>query len=98
MGGYFTKEMKKLVISQPRYLPVISYLQRLYFADIFVFLDNVQRQPRGVENRNKIIVNGKEKWLSIPVKSSCLGGIKMKYCKKCVMPFRSNLGRSLIVG
>ncbi len=62
--------MKKLVISQPRYLPVISYIQRLYFADVFVFLDNVQRQSRGVENRNKIQLNGKVKWLTIPVKSS----------------------------
>ncbi|WP_457601070.1 WbqC family protein [Hydrogenivirga sp.] len=62
--------MRKVVISQPRYLPHISYIQRLYFADIFVFLDNVQRQYLGVENRNKIIINGKVKWLTIPVSSS----------------------------
>ncbi len=62
----------KVVISQPRYLPVVSYLQRLYNADIFVFLDNVQRQYLGVENRNKILVNGKLKWLTIPVSSSRL--------------------------
>lgn len=70
MGSHCEKKMKKLVISQPRYLPVISYLQRLYFADIFVFLDNVQRQYLGVENRNKIFTNGKVKWLTIPVSSS----------------------------
>lgn len=62
----------KVVISQPRYLPVISYLQRLYHADVFVFLDNVQIQRRGVENRNRILVNGKVKWLTIPVASSRL--------------------------
>lgn len=77
MGSYCEKEMKKLVISQPRYLPVISYLQRLYFADIFVFLDNVQRQPRGIENRNKILINRKEKWLTIPIISSA----REKICK-----------------
>ncbi len=60
----------RVVISQPRYLPAVSYLQRLYNADLFVFLDNVQRQSRGVENRNKILVNGVVKWLTIPVKSS----------------------------
>ena len=30
--------MKKVVISQPRYLPALNYLQRLKNADVFVFL------------------------------------------------------------
>ncbi|MCS7284552.1 MAG: WbqC family protein [Hydrogenobacter thermophilus] len=61
----------KVIISQPRYLPHISYMKRLYFADLFVFLDNVQRQARGVENRNKIMsADGKPILLTIPVKSS----------------------------
>ena len=62
--------MKTIIISQPRYLPIVNYIQRLRHADIFVFLDNVQRQARGVENRNKIIINGIPKWLTIPVSSS----------------------------
>jgi hypothetical protein len=62
--------MKNAVISQPRYLPVINYLQRLKFADIFVILDNVQRQGRGWENRNKLILNNKIKWLTMPISSS----------------------------
>jgi len=61
--------MKKVVISQPRYLPALNYLQRLKHADIFVFLDNVQIQRRGWENRNKILLNGKERWLTIPISS-----------------------------
>lgn len=59
----------KLVISQPRYLPAINYLSRLYFSDNFVLLDNVQRQPRGFENRNKLLFS-KPDWLTIPIKSS----------------------------
>jgi hypothetical protein len=59
-----------IVISQPRYLPALTYLQRLYFSDTFVILDNVQRQKRGFENRNKVLVEGKTKWLTIPSKSS----------------------------
>jgi hypothetical protein len=62
--------MRYVVISQPRYLPVIPYLQRIHNSDIFVFLDNVQRQARGWENRNKILINCYEKWLTIPVSSS----------------------------
>lgn len=60
----------KIVISQPRYLPALNYLQRLYFSDLFVFLDNVQRQYRGWENRNKLLINHNEKWLTVPIKSS----------------------------
>lgn len=59
----------RVVISQPRYLPAVNYLQRLYFVDLFIFLDNVQRQSRGWENRNKILINGEEKWVTIPVAS-----------------------------
>ncbi len=64
------KNMKTVVISQPRYLPIIGYFQRLCNANLFVFLDNVQRQARGVENRNRILNNGKIQWLTIPVASS----------------------------
>ncbi len=60
----------KIVISQPRYLPALNYLQRLYNADLFIFLDDVQRQGRGFENRNKVLLNGKEKMLTIPILSS----------------------------
>ena len=58
-----------VVISQPRYLPVISYLQRLAFADVFVLFDTVQRQSRGWENRNKLLLP-EPKWLTIPISSS----------------------------
>jgi len=58
------------VISQPRYLPALTYLQRLHFAETFVLLDNVQRQKRGFENRNRVLVNASPKWLTIPSKSS----------------------------
>jgi hypothetical protein len=59
----------KVVISQPRYLPAINYLTRLYFSDIFILLDNVQRQARGFENRNKLFLPNLS-WLSIPIESS----------------------------
>lgn len=59
------------MISQPRYLPSVSYLERIKKADVFVILDTVQRVERGFENRNKIKdKNGAEKWLTIPIRSS----------------------------
>ena len=59
----------KVVISQPRYLPVISYLQRLAFADAFVLFDTVKRQYAGWENRNKLLLP-EPKWVTIPISSS----------------------------
>lgn len=59
----------RIIISQPRYLPVMSYLQRLYHADLFVLLDTVQRQGRGWENRNKLLIPA-PKWLTVPISSS----------------------------
>ena len=61
----------KVMISQPRYLPAMSYIERIKQADVFIILDNVQRNPRFFENRNKITdKNGNEKWLTIPIVSS----------------------------
>jgi hypothetical protein len=61
----------RVMISQPRYLPSVSYLERIAKADIFIVFDTVQRVQRGYENRNKIKnkANGQEKWLTIPIKS-----------------------------
>jgi len=59
----------KVAISQPRYLPALNYLQRIYISDIFVILDNVQHQRRAFEHRNKIkSPNKKGVWCSIPLK------------------------------
>jgi hypothetical protein len=55
------------MISQPRYLPSPSYLQRIAKADVFVIYDTCQRVERGFENRNKLYDG---KWLTIPIASS----------------------------
>ena len=57
----------KIAISQPRYLPAIIYLQRIYLSDKFVLLDDVQHS-REFENRNYIKTPNGKKWLTIPCK------------------------------
>lgn len=59
--------MKKIAISQPRYLPSCNYIERMVISDVFVVLDNVQHQKRAYEHRNKIKTNHGEHWLSIPI-------------------------------
>lgn len=59
--------MKKVAISQPRYLPAANYIERIMISDIFVMLDNVQHQKRAYEHRNKVRTSNGDTWLSIPI-------------------------------
>ena len=58
--------MRTLVISQPTYLPWLGYFRIMKEADVYVFLDNVQFEPRSWQIRNRIKVPSKEIFLSIP--------------------------------
>lgn len=56
------------VITQPTYLPWLGYFEQLARADVFVFLDNVQFESRGWDNRNRLAtVAGQTFWLTVPV-------------------------------
>ena len=59
-----------VIISQPRYLPAINYINRVAQAERFILLDTVQRQSRGWENRNKLLCQGQPKWVTMPIASS----------------------------
>lgn len=59
--------MTIVAISQPRYLPSCSYIERILISDIFVILDVVQHQPRFFEHRNQLKFKDGLKWLSIPI-------------------------------
>ena len=60
----------KVACMQPYFLPYIGYWQLIHAVDKFVILDDVQYITKGWVNRNKIIVNGKEKWITIPLKNA----------------------------
>ena len=61
--------MKKIAISQSNYIPWRGYFDLINSVDEFVFFDEVQYTRRDWRNRNKIIINNKEKWLTVPVNS-----------------------------
>ncbi|MDD2689909.1 MAG: WbqC family protein [Candidatus Omnitrophica bacterium] len=52
---------------QPQYLPWLGYFHKIYEAQAFVFLDNVQYEERGYQNRNRIRTKDSWIWLSVPV-------------------------------
>ena len=58
----------KLGIMQPYFFPYIGYFQLLNAVDKFVIYDNIQYTKKGWINRNRILVNGSDHFISLPIK------------------------------
>ena len=54
-------------IMQPTYLPWAGYFNLINSSDIFIFLDDVQFSKQSWQNRNKILIDKKRHWLTVPV-------------------------------
>jgi WbqC-like protein len=57
----------RVAIHQPQYLPWLGYLAKWAAADVFVFLDTVQYEKNGWQNRNRIKTSAGARWLTVPV-------------------------------
>jgi len=57
----------KVSIHQPQYLPWLPYIQKIDQSDLFIFLDSVDYQKNGLQNRNKIKSSNGGQWLTVPV-------------------------------
>ena len=62
--------MRTIAIHQPAYIPWLGYFEKIQKSDIFVILDTVQFSKNSFDNRNLVSLNGKDKWLTVPVKTS----------------------------
>jgi len=58
----------KIAIMQPYFMPYIGYFQLINSVDQFVIYDNIQFTKKGWINRNRILANGKETYISLPLK------------------------------
>ena len=56
----------KIAIMQPYVFPYLGYFQLLQAVDTFVFYDDVNFIKRGWINRNRILINGKDKLITFP--------------------------------
>lgn len=56
-----------VAIHQPESFPWLGFFHKMHLSDVFVILDTVQFEKNNVQNRNKILVNGKSSWLTLPV-------------------------------
>ena len=57
----------KLAIMQPYFFPYIGYWQLMGCVDTFVIYDDVNFIKGGWINRNKILLNGKERYVNLPM-------------------------------
>jgi len=59
---------KRVAIMQPYFLPYVGYFHLINSVDEFVIYDNIQYTKKGWINRNRILVNGNDKILTLPLK------------------------------
>lgn len=64
--------MTTCVVMQPTYLPWSGYFNLMAEADVFVLLDDVQFNRNSWQSRNRILSQGTELMLSVPVKAEHL--------------------------
>ena len=53
---------------QPYFFPYIGYFQLIAAADLFIVYDNIKYTKKGWINRNRILRNGKDVIISLPLK------------------------------
>jgi len=59
----------KVAIMQPYFLAYIGYYQLINSVDKFFIYDNIEYTKKGWFNKNRILLNGKDKLFTIPLKS-----------------------------
>jgi len=60
----------KIAIMQPYFFPYIGYFQLINASEKFVILDDVNFIKQGWINRNRILVNGQDNLITIPLKQA----------------------------
>jgi hypothetical protein len=59
----------KTGIMQPYFMPYIGYFQMIAAVDLFIVYDNIKYTKSGWINRNRVLRNGKDVMISLPLKS-----------------------------
>jgi hypothetical protein len=59
----------KIGIMQPYIFPYIGYFQLINAVDKFVIYDNIQFTKKGWINRNRLLLNGKDEYFTLPLKN-----------------------------
>jgi hypothetical protein len=60
----------KSAIMQPYIFPYIGYFQLMNAVDEFVVYDNIELSKKGWINRNRVLVNGKDEYITLTLKKN----------------------------
>jgi WbqC-like protein family len=60
----------KIAIMQPYFFPYIGYFQLMNAVDEFVVYDNIEYTKKGWINRNRILVNERDSYITLPLKKA----------------------------
>lgn len=85
----------KLGIMQPYFFPYLGYWQLLNAVDKFVVFDDVNYISRGWINRNRILINAKPSFVTIPLQKASQN---LRICDLTIhggIPWRNKLLRSI---
>lgn len=58
-----------VTVHQPVFLPYLGLFEKVEAADRLVVLDDVRFSKRSYVHRNKILVNGEARWLTVPLQN-----------------------------
>ncbi len=74
----------KVGIMQPYFFPYIGYFQLMNAVDVFVVYDIIEYSKGGWINRNRILVNGKDSYITLPIKNdSDFLDVRDRYLASC---------------
>ena len=59
----------KIAIMQPYFFPYIGYFQLMNAVDEFVVYDNIKFTKKGWINRNRILVEGRDAYITLPLRA-----------------------------
>lgn len=65
----------KCAIMQPTYLPWAGYFNLISMVDCFVFLDDVQFEKQSWQSRNRILLQGSQHLLAVPIEKAALSTV-----------------------
>lgn len=75
----------RVTIHQPEHLPWLGLLAKVAVSDLWIVLDSVPYRKNYFQNRNRVLVNGRPTWLTVPVTAPF--GTRICDVRICEAPF-----------
>lgn len=87
--------LMKLAIMQPYFFPYLGYWQLIHAADRFVLYDDAHYIKGGWINRNRVLVNGRPTYLTVPLHKSSSHARICELNVQAAFPWRERLVRTV---